>query len=61
MGKEPHPCCVSDSGSSSPVVFAGLCFSVEQQHSSGMCCMFGKSFPTAQPLSRAFGSAAVKM
>lgn len=61
--------CVSQTltGSSAPPVPGAevvllACVSLwEQQPRSGLCCVFGKSFPTAQPLSRAFGSAAVKV
>lgn len=67
--KEPSPCSVLVRHSkAAPLLCPELrwfllgCVSLwEQQHSSGMCCVFGNSFPTAQPLSRAFGSAAVKV
>lgn len=66
--KELSPCSVPVrlTGSSSPVPellwFLLGCVSLwEKQHSSRTCCLFGKSFPTAQPLSCAFGSAAVNL
>lgn len=56
--KEPNPCSPVPRAE---VVFAELCFPLGAAAQLWDVLLFGKSFPTAQPLSRAFGSAAVEV